>query len=482
MLTLLESCAGYTLLTPTFTALSSYEFIDTSEALLSISALQNSTIPETLLTFLTPHISLQIVVGDTILCRALVKAGFNAIYDLPAYRSARLHVTDDTIMNIFYNDKSCKDNSFKDNSGKNNTDTKSEVILKGSKHTYRDGLLYCAHRVAENRMRGGDVLDVMVIQAIRMLDDMDRDVNGAVMRVKEWYGCFFPELAEVVPDASEYLRCVRVIESREVMDAKRLISVFEDEDPNKNVDTNKDNNIDTNDNNNDNNNNVYDSNNNINDNCNNITNDINEDNNDIFDKVSERTKVMVQKILKIAETSVGTELNKNDMLQIQKNCETVLKTIKYKKDLSKYLENKMKSIAPNLTALVGDIIGARLISKAGGLSGLSKMAASTVQILGAEKAFFTAIKGKSNTPKYGIIYNSSLIGKAEEKGKVARMLGCKIGLCCRVDYYGTKSRGEYGIKIKEELENKMNNRKKKENKKRNFDASRNQQRKKFKSN
>jgi len=103
--------------------------------------------------------------------------------------------------------------------------------------------------------------------------------------------------------------------------------------------------------------------------------------------------------------------------------------------LAEYLRNRMNAVAPNLTALVGDLVGARLISHAGSLLSLAKHPASTVQILGAEKALFRALKTKHDTPKYGLIYHASLIGQAPPKlkGKMARMVATKAALSIRVD-------------------------------------------------
>lgn len=82
-----------------------------------------------------------------------------------------------------------------------------------------------------------------------------------------------------------------------------------------------------------------------------------------------------------------------------------------------YLKNRMMAIAPNLTVLVGDLVGARLIAHAGTLMNLAKHPASTVQILGAEKALFRALKTKKDTPKYGLIYHAHLVGQASSKMK-----------------------------------------------------------------
>eukprot|EP00483_Globobulimina_turgida_P002392 UN02394 len=95
------------------------------------------------------------------------------------------------------------------------------------------------------------------------------------------------------------------------------------------------------------------------------------------------------------------------------------------------------AIAPNLTLMVGELVGARLLSHAGSLINLAKYPASTVQILGAEKALFRAFKTKSDTPKYGLIYHASFVNAASQinKAKIARTLACKTSLSARVDAF-----------------------------------------------
>ena len=97
----------------------------------------------------------------------------------------------------------------------------------------------------------------------------------------------------------------------------------------------------------------------------------------------------------------------------------------------------MLAVAPNLTTLVGESVGAKLIQHSGGLSNLIKYPASTIQILGAEKALFRALKAKTNTPKYGLLYHSTFIGKAtgKNKGKISRYLANKCCLASRIDYF-----------------------------------------------
>merc|ERR1719437_148089 len=128
---------------------------------------------------------------------------------------------------------------------------------------------------------------------------------------------------------------------------------------------------------------------------------------------------------------MGTEISEMDIIHIQSLAEQVLSMTEYRAQLFEYLKNRMNAIAPNLTILVGEIVGARLIAHAGSLMNLAKQPASTVQILGAEKALFRALKTKHDTPKYGLIYHASLVGQTAPalKGKISRVLAAKLSLC-----------------------------------------------------
>ena len=118
----------------------------------------------------------------------------------------------------------------------------------------------------------------------------------------------------------------------------------------------------------------------------------------------------------------------------------------YRKQLYAYLEEKMATVAPNLSALIGETVAARLIQKAGSLTSLAKCPASTVQILGAEKALFRALKTKGNTPKYGLIYHSSFIGRAsaKNKGRISRYLSNKCAIASRIDSFIEEPTSAYG--------------------------------------
>jgi len=115
-------------------------------------------------------------------------------------------------------------------------------------------------------------------------------------------------------------------------------------------------------------------------------------------------------------------------------------------------------VAPNLAALLGDRISARLISHAGSLTNLSKYPASTVQILGAEKALFRALKTKGNTPKYGLIYHSTFIGRAgpKHKGRISRFLANKCSIASRIDCYSDVPTSKFGDALRAQVEERLN--------------------------
>ena len=186
----------------------------------------------------------------------------------------------------------------------------------------------------------------MIIQAIALLDQLDKDVNLFSMRVREWYGYHFPELAKLVPDNYLYAKTIQFIGPKETLNEEKLpdlATLLED-------DTTK-----------------------------------------------------AQNVLDAARGSMGASLSEIDMLNVSTFAIRVVSLADYRKSLSSYLAEKMNLVAPSLTALLGERIGARLISHAGSLTNLSKYPASTVQILGAEKALFRALKTKGNTPKVVVV-------------------------------------------------------------------------------
>ncbi|KAJ2922518.1 hypothetical protein H1R20_g14590, partial [Candolleomyces eurysporus] len=231
-----------------------------------------------------------------------------------------------------------------------------------------------SHSLARFKLKfSPDKVDTMVVQAIALLDDLDKEINIYAMRVKEWYGWHFPEMAKIISDNVAYAKIIRHMGFR----TNASVTSFEH----------------------------------------------------ILPEDLELT------LKAAAEISMGTEISDSDIAHIHQLCDQVISISQYRSQLAEYLKNRMAAIAPNLTALVGELVGARLISHAGSLLSLAKYPASTVQILGAEKALFRALKTKHDTPKYGLIYHASLIGQAPPKlkGKMARMVATKAALSIRVD-------------------------------------------------
>jgi len=158
-----------------------------------------------------------------------------------------------------------------------------------------------------------------------------------------------------------------------------------------------------------------------------------------------------------AEISMGTEVSDEDVTNILMLTDQVISLSEYRAQLWEYLKNRMQAIAPNLSVMVGELVGARLIAHAGSLMNLAKQPASTVQILGAEKALFRALKAKHDTPKYGLIYHASLVGQAlpKHKGKISRVLAAKCALSIRVDALGDTDGPTIAVDARQKVEDRM---------------------------
>ena len=141
----------------------------------------------------------------------------------------------------------------------------------------------------------------------------------------------------------------------------------------------------------------------------------------------------------------------SDASQIKRWAERVVELIEFRETLADYLRQRMNAVAPNLQALIGEVLGAKLIAHAKGLMQLSKYPASTIQILGAEKALFRALKTKGKTPKYGLIFNSTFIGRAglKQKGKISRYLANKCAIAARVDQFSENPTSKFGEALKD---------------------------------
>jgi nucleolar protein 56 len=154
---------------------------------------------------------------------------------------------------------------------------------------------------------------------------------------------------------------------------------------------------------------------------------------------------------------MGSDLSEVDLINVKYFTDKVTNLINYRTELLDYLTVKMRKLAPNISALIGETVGARLISHAGSLANLAKYPASTIQILGAEKALFRALKTRGKTPKYGILYHTSFIGKAslKNKGKISRYIANKLAVCARIDYFTAERYDDYGKELKNQVEERL---------------------------
>ncbi|KAJ3108968.1 snoRNP complex protein nop56 [Phlyctochytrium planicorne] len=242
--------------------------------------------------------------------------------------------------------------------------------------------------------------DNMIIQSINLLDQLDKDVNLFSMRVREWYSWHFPELIKVVGENATYARCVKYIKNKGNLSESDIPGL---------------------------------------------------------EKILKEDASKAKAILQAAATSMGTDISEIDMQNIEAFADRVISLTDYRKRLHSYLVSKMHQVAPNLSALIGEMVGARLIAHAGSLTNLSKYPASTVQILGAEKALFRALKTRGNTPKYGLIYHSTFIGRAaaKNKGRISRILANKCSIASRIDCFLDKPTSRFGELLREQVEERL---------------------------
>ncbi|KAL1812395.1 hypothetical protein ACET3Z_022460 [Daucus carota] len=242
-------------------------------------------------------------------------------------------------------------------------------------------------------------VDNMVIQAIFLLDTLDKDVNSFSMRVREWYSWHFPELVKIVNDNYLYAKVAKYVDNKSELSEDKLPG--------------------------------------------------------LIDLVGDEDKA--KEIVEAAKASMGQDLSPVDLINVKLFAQRVMDLAEYRKKLYDYLVAKMSDIAPNLAALIGEVVGARLISHAGSLTNLAKCPSSTLQILGAEKALFRALKTRGNTPKYGLIFHSSFIGRASarNKGRMARYLANKCSIASRIDCFLDKNTTAFGDKLREQVEERL---------------------------
>lgn len=258
---------------------------------------------------------------------------------------------------------------------------KLDLIIKFGLSDDRDELAGILQKFAINLSsmkvkQTSEKLDLHLVQAVNTLDEMDEIINTISTRIREWYGLHFPELDYLLQNIITYANIVRDAGSRENI-TKELLSQLE---------------------------------------------------------IPEKKIELIQQAI---SKSQGGDLTVESSESLKILASEVIKLSELRTNLSTTIENLMEILAPNLKNILTAIIGARLIAKAGSLQRLAQMPSSTIQIIGAEKALFRALKTGTRPPKHGLLFQHPSVNSAPkwQRGKIARALSSKIAIAVRIDVY-----------------------------------------------
>lgn len=218
--------------------------------------------------------------------------------------------------------------------------------------------------------------DLHIIQAINTLDDTDKIINALSSRLREWYGLHFPELDNIIDSINGYSQIV-LAGRRDQLSKK----IFED---------------------------------------------------------AGFPESKVEMLLVVTEKSRGGDISDVNLAIVQKLAKQILDLFDIRDTLEKHIQEEMQNVAPNLSAILGTAVGARILARAGSIKNLATMPASTIQVLGAEKALFRSLKTGSQPPKHGLLFQHALVHAAPrwQRGKIARAVAGKAAIASRVDYHG----------------------------------------------
>jgi len=241
--------------------------------------------------------------------------------------------------------------------------------------------------------QAGGKADIIIIQISTTLDIIKKSLNLFSARLREWYGLHFPELTDKIIDDDIILASlVSTLGYRNKFTLENLKKNFD---------------------------------------------------------LKERT---IEKLTQQASESMGADI---DLTIIQNYAHQIIALDRYRQELEIYLEDLVEKTAPNINAIIGSLIGAKLIAKAGGLRKLAFMPASRIQLLGAEKALYRFLKTGEKRPKHGLIFQWNQIrsAKVSHRGNIARIVAGKIGIAAKVDFFEGEFIGDILTKqVKEKIE------------------------------
>jgi len=218
--------------------------------------------------------------------------------------------------------------------------------------------------------------DLHIIQAINALDETDKIINLLSSRLREWYGLHFPELDNLIDAISGYSKLVLAGRRDDLNQKIYLDSGFPEE--------------------------------------------------------------KAEMLSLLQKKSRGGKISNENLVIVQILAKQILELFELRSTIEKHIESQMEAVAPNISGILGSSVGARILAKAGSLKRLASMPASTIQVLGAEKALFRSLKTGAQPPKHGILFQHSLVHAAPrwQRGKIARAIAAKAAIAARVDVYG----------------------------------------------
>ncbi|MFH0971912.1 MAG: hypothetical protein V1835_05090 [Candidatus Micrarchaeota archaeon] len=232
--------------------------------------------------------------------------------------------------------------------------------------------------------------DILLIQAVRSLDDIDKAKALLLERLTEWHKFNFPELE--LQNEEILLKFLEHFGSKETISKEKMVEIIGPE--------------------------------------------------------------KAEKIDSLIKGSMGAEFDEDDAKIISMFAKRLVELFHLRKEITAYIEKEAERTLRNLSYLTDPVLAARLVSTAGSLQNLAKMPASTIQVIGAEKALFKHLRTGTRPPKHGVIFQCPMVGTApmKQRGRIARALSTKLTIAAKADYYSHHFIAE---KLKEDLEKRL---------------------------
>jgi nucleolar protein 56 len=235
--------------------------------------------------------------------------------------------------------------------------------------------------------------DLLIKHAVDAIAELDRSINILTMRVREWYSLHNPSLSRLIEEQEKYVQIVMNCPGKAHLNREKLGSMG-------------------------------------------------------------LSEALVESIMDSIPQDIGAEFSNSDLKIIQSFSTSIEELYTLRGELEVYVAALMQTVAPNITTLVGPLVGARLLSSAGSLIDLARKPSSTIQVFGAEKALFRSLKTGADPPKHGVIFQVPEIHSAPywQRGKIARALAGKLSIAAKIDAYSKRDAGD---SLRKEFEDRV---------------------------